>query len=52
MLVVSRIDVTTGREVVAAFNNGDAAARVTVPTSTPGTSWRVVFGTGTVKGAD
>ena len=51
VLVVSRIDPATGREVVVAFNNGTTTATVTVPTATPGASWRVVFGTGTVKGA-
>jgi glycosidase len=50
VLVVSRIDAATGHEVVAGFNNGAAAATVTVPTATPGASWRVVFGAGTAKG--
>jgi glycosidase len=50
VLVVSRVDQATGREVVVAFNNGSAAATVTVPTATPGASWRVVFGTGAAKG--
>jgi glycosidase len=49
-LVVSRVDQASGREVVVAFNNGNAPVTVTVPTATPGTSWRVVFGTGTAKG--
>jgi glycosidase len=50
VLVVSRLDQATGHEVVVAFNNGSAAAAVTVPTATPGATWRVVFGTGTVNG--
>ena len=50
VLVVSRIDLASGREVVVAFNNGSAAATVTVPTATPGATWKVVFGTGTAKG--
>jgi hypothetical protein len=50
VLVVSRIDPATGREVVVAFNNGTTTATVTVPTATPGASWRVVFGTGSAKG--
>jgi glycosidase len=50
VLVVSRIDATTGREVVVAFNNGSSPATVTVPTATPGAAWSVAFGTGTVKG--
>jgi glycosidase len=52
VLVVSRIDVSTGGELVAAFNNGDSAARVTVSTGTPGSTWSVAFGGGTaVPGA-
>ena len=50
VLVVSRIDGTTGREVVVAFNNGGAAATITVPTATPNASWSVAFGTGTASG--
>jgi glycosidase len=47
VLVVSRIDVSTGGEVVAAFNNGDSPARVTVAAGTPGSTWSVDFGGGT-----
>src|SRR4051794_3572690 len=50
VLVVSRIDLATRREVVVAFNNGPAAARVTVTTATPGAAWSVVFGPGTAAG--
>jgi hypothetical protein len=50
VLVVSRIDEAAGREVVAGFNNSGSAATVTVPTATPGTSWHIVFGTGTARG--
>ncbi|MBV8952067.1 MAG: DUF3459 domain-containing protein, partial [Actinobacteria bacterium] len=50
VLVVSRIDAATGREVVVAFNNGTTPATITVPTATPNASWSVAFGTGTVKG--
>jgi glycosidase len=50
VLVVSRIDQATGHEVVVAFNNGTTPASVTVPTATPGATWRVVFGSGTAKG--
>jgi glycosidase len=50
VLVVSRIDLATGKEVVVGFNNGAAAARVTVPTATPGASWTVAFGSGTATG--
>ena len=39
VLVVSRIDIATGAELVAAFNNGDSPARVTVATGTPGSTW-------------
>ena len=34
----------------SAFNNGTTAATVTVPTATPGATWRVVFGTGSREG--
>jgi glycosidase len=47
VLVVSRIDTATRAELVAAFNNGDSPARVTVPTATPGSTWSLAFGTGT-----
>src|SRR4051794_35321416 len=50
VLVVSRIDLATRREVVVGFNNGPAAARVTVATATPGAAWSVVFGSGTAAG--
>ncbi len=50
LLIVSRIDLTTGREIVTAFNNGSTPATATVPTSTPGATWSVAFGTGTVSG--
>jgi glycosidase len=36
VLVVSRIDLSTGKEVMVAFNNGSAAAHVTVQTASPG----------------
>ena len=49
VLVISRIDFTTGREVVTAFNSGAAPARVTVTTATPG-SWSVAFGAGSATG--
>jgi hypothetical protein len=49
VLVVSRIDEATRREVIVGFNNSGTAATVTVPTATPGTSWHIVFGTGTAK---
>jgi glycosidase len=50
VLVVSRIDASTGREVVVAFNNGTTRATVSVPTATPGASWSVAFGPGTATG--
>lgn len=46
LLVVSRIDLATGQEVVVAFNNGTEAASATVQTGTPGASWTVPFGSG------
>jgi glycosidase len=51
VLVVSRIDGTTGRETVVAFNNGTATATVTVPVATQNATWSVVFGPGAVKGS-
>jgi alpha-amylase len=50
VLVVSRIDAATGREVVVAFNNGTTRASVTVPTATTSATWSVVFGNGTANG--
>jgi glycosidase len=47
ILVVSRIDATTGKELVTAFNNGDTAEKVTVSTATPGALWTVAYGPGT-----
>ena len=47
VLVVSRIDVATGAELITAFNNGDNPARVTVATGTPGSAWSLAFGSGT-----
>ncbi len=43
VLVVSRIDAAKKRELIAAFNAGDTAARVTVPTATTG-GWDALFG--------
>ena len=47
VLVVSRIDFATGREVVTAFNNGSASIKVKVAVATPGSLWQVAFGSGT-----
>jgi hypothetical protein len=46
VLVVSRVDLAEGGEVVAAFNNGDRARTVTVQTGTPAATWSVPFGGG------
>ena len=51
VLVVSRIDFSTGREVVTAFNNGDTPAKVTFPVATPDASWQLVFGSGAATGS-
>jgi glycosidase len=51
VLVVSRIDLSTGKELVTAFNNGDTVARVTVSTATPGATWTALFGSGTAAAA-
>ena len=48
VLVVSRIDLAA-HELVAAFNNGAAAAHVTVPVATPNTNWQLAFGSGTAR---
>ena len=50
VLVVSRLDLATGHEVVTAFNNGSTPATVSVPTTIPNATWRVVFGNGSVQG--
>lgn len=50
VLVVSRIDAATGREVVVAFNNGDTPATVSVKTATPGATWTVAYGPGETSG--
>jgi glycosidase len=50
VLVVSRIDLASGKEVVTAFNDGDTAATVSVRTATPGATWSVVYGPGVASG--
>jgi glycosidase len=45
ILAVSRIDAAAKREYVAVFNDGTSAARVTVPTSTPSSTWTALLGT-------
>lgn len=53
LLAVSRIDAGAGREYLAVFNAGAAAARMTVSTSTPTSSWTAVLGSATATtGAD
>ncbi len=58
VLVVSRLDLATGKEAVVGFNNGDAAATVSVPIASsatrlsltiPPVSFRAVFETGIPK---
>jgi hypothetical protein len=44
LLVVSRIDRTAKREYLVAFNSGTVAAKVTVPTATPSSSWSPLLG--------
>jgi glycosidase len=51
VLVVSRIDAKTGRELVVAFNNGATTATVKVQTATPNATWSVAYGTGTAAGS-
>ncbi|HEY6962533.1 MAG TPA: alpha-amylase family glycosyl hydrolase [Gaiellaceae bacterium] len=50
VLVVSRVDLYSGRELVVAFNNSDTTQKVTVPTSTPGASWTIAYGGGSASG--
>jgi glycosidase len=50
VLVVSRLDLSSGREVVVGFNNGATTAHVTVQAATAGASWRIVFGPGSAAG--
>jgi hypothetical protein len=50
VLVVSRIDAATGKELVTAFNNGTTTAKVTVATATPGAQWTVAYGPGSASG--
>lgn len=47
LLAVSRIDPAARQEVLALFNNGVAAASVTVATATPSASWSPLLGTAT-----
>jgi glycosidase len=51
VLVVSRLDLARQQEIVVAFNNADAAARVTVATATPAATWSTAFGSGTISSA-
>jgi hypothetical protein len=51
VLVVSRIDLASGHEVVVGLNNGTATAHVSVSTATPGATWTAAFGTGSATGA-
>jgi alpha-amylase len=44
VLAVSRVDAASRREYLALFNNGAAPATITVPTSTPSSVWRALFG--------
>ena len=46
VIVVSRIDAATGRELVTAFNDSTKSARVTVQTATSGAHWSVAYGPG------
>jgi hypothetical protein len=50
VLVVSRLDLASGHEIVTAFNNGATTATVTVPTSTPNVQWSLIFGSGSASG--
>jgi glycosidase len=51
VLVISRLDLASGHEVVTAFNNATTPATVTVPTASPNAAWSIVFGTGSASGS-
>jgi alpha-amylase len=44
VLAVSRVDAAARREYLALFNNGGAPVTIAVPTSTPDSTWRALFG--------
>jgi glycosidase len=44
VFAASRIDSTTRREYLVAFNTGDSAASAVIPTSTPSSAWTPVLG--------
>ena len=50
VLVISRLDLATGHEVMTAFNNGTTPATVTVPSASPNATWSIVFGSGSASG--
>ncbi|MFL5961554.1 MAG: alpha-amylase family glycosyl hydrolase [Gaiellaceae bacterium] len=50
VLVVSRLDLATGREIVTAFNNGTTASTVRIQTSSPSAVWSIAFGSGAASG--
>ena len=47
LLAVSRFDLSSRHEYVAAFNAGARRASLTLQTSTPGSSWSTLFGAST-----
>jgi hypothetical protein len=51
VLVVSRIDLSSGTELLAAFNNGEGSVTVTVPVGISGATWTSELGTGTATAA-
>ncbi len=50
VLVVSRLDFRTGREIVVAFNSGSKTETVNVATDTPAATWTVGYGPGSASG--
>jgi glycosidase len=44
LLAVSRFDLASRHEYLAAFNAGTTAASLTVPTATPGSAWSTLLG--------
>ncbi len=52
ILAFSRIDASARREYLAVFNSGNSAAHVQIPTSTPSSTWKAVFGTSAQASSD
>ena len=49
VLAMSRIDAAAKREYLVLTNSGTSGATITIPTSTPSSSWSVLFGGGSAQ---